>query len=94
MQEKYKWSDGTVEFINWYVHGEALRGLQLMTTKTTTKFIHEWLPVHVHPGRAKLMEGWQCPYCEDEVTQKHYLQCPHDKACTLWDKFIINLRDT
>jgi hypothetical protein len=87
MTKKYNWNLNTVDEIDWYVHGGALRGLTPAMKKTTTQFIHEWLPTNAHPGRAESVEAKKCPYCqEDDETQTHYLRCPHELVDTQWQE--------
>jgi hypothetical protein len=95
MQDKYSWKDSTVDEVDWQVHGGALRGLPAHIKKTTTQFIHEWIPTNAHPGRAQQTEARNCPYClEAEETQTHYLQCNHTLTDKLWIEYKAKLKAT
>jgi hypothetical protein len=95
MQTKYEWKNSTVDAIDWYVHGGALHGLPPTTKKTTIQLVHKWLPTNAHPGRTELSFAPKCPYCQEEdKTQQHYLQCPHDLVSTLWEACKEQLRSS
>jgi hypothetical protein len=94
MQKKYKWNDRTVEQIDWFVHGRALKGLPPTMKKTTIQCIHKWLPTNAHPGRAHPEQQQVCLLCETEAeTNTHYLECNHPEATKYWTDSIPKLKE-
>jgi hypothetical protein len=87
MQHKYKWSDSTIDQIDWMLLGQSLRLLSTNQRKTITQFMHEWLPVRGHPGRADCQSNRTCPSCSaTPETQTHFLECINNQD--KWNKAI------
>lgn len=51
MTAKYKWDKTVSDDINWLIHANVLQALPTISKKSTTQFIHDWLPVLAHPGQ-------------------------------------------
>jgi hypothetical protein len=76
MQLKYKWHDTTIDKIDWILLSMSLRSLTTNQRKTITQFMHGWLPVNGHPGRAECQFNQTCPMCRETLeTQDHFLTC-------------------
>jgi hypothetical protein len=79
---KCNWHETTIDNIDWFIHGKALRKLSETGRKTCTQLIDEWLPVHGHPGQALPLPHQTCRLCKENIgTQAHLLQCSglHDQ---------------
>jgi hypothetical protein len=63
MSHKCKWSNSTIEYIDWHIHGKSLQSMNLNQQKTITKLIHKWLPANEHPGRGHSPTNQQCLTC-------------------------------
>jgi hypothetical protein len=74
LQHKCKWHDMTIANINWMI--AVLQSLSPNQKKTIVKFMHEWLPVNGHPGRATCLSTQTYPICRSHIeTQGHFLTC-------------------
>jgi hypothetical protein len=61
--------------------------------KTITQFIHNWLPVNGHPGRAQIKQNQICPVCNiHQETQTHFMTCDNtrDKWVTILNEHGLN----
>lgn len=79
IQAKYKWSDQTIETIDWQLLGNSLSNFRGSEKRTLQKFIHHWLPLNAHRGSGKTGSTCFCPCCNNtEETSLHFIQCPKD----------------
>ena len=90
LQEKWKWTDATIEDIDWEAHGRALQRLPNSSRIATTKMIHRWLPTSSR--QHELSNGKHpasCPICNHEKEdQQHFLSCSHEKYNDVSKKFL------
>ena len=72
---KNKWSEATVESINWTAHGSALRK-QISRRRHYVKLVHDVLPTHSQQNR--LDKGQRtCPCCPSTNEDRdHIMRCP------------------
>jgi hypothetical protein len=85
LTEKHKWSFNTFRDIHWEAHGKAISSLPGRQYKTTTQFIHQWLPVNASYSKTSIGTARLCPYCLScEETQEHFLSCTHDGLQKAW----------
>ena len=74
-KDKYNWSETTVDKIDWEIHSKALDQQHPTMRKTTTQFIHRWLPTHGHRGTKNDITT-KCPICHKvDETNDHFLTC-------------------
>lgn len=59
---KYKWSQSTIDTIDWEILSKALNRQHPTMRKTITQFINRWLPTHGHPGTKNDITT-KCPIC-------------------------------
>ena len=89
LQEKWQWSDETIEDIDWEAHGRALHRLPNSARISTTKMIHRWLPTSAR--QHELSQGRHpasCPICNhDHEDQYHFLSCQHKQYNTVRTNF-------
>jgi hypothetical protein len=84
-RKKYHWKDATIASIDWIITSRALKRIYGRAKITLQKFIHEWLPLNGHPGRALHEDAKLCPCCraatEDHL---HFLECNHPSMQPAW----------
>jgi hypothetical protein len=76
LKDKYTWSEKTLNNIHWESHGKAMNNRRGRKQKTTTQFIHQWLPVNSASFRALKGTARLCPYCNSH-DYTHFLGCQH-----------------
>jgi hypothetical protein len=87
MQDKYGWTESTIDNIDWLIHSQALQTLTPTGRKKCIQYIHEWLPTCGHPGQIHIAHTHTCPLCHDHIeTQDHFLSCAHNT--TNWDQIL------
>lgn len=82
---KYKWSNSTIELIDWQIHSKSIQRQKPCTRKTIIQYIHRWLPTHGHPGTKDDITT-KCPCCHvlDE-TNDHFLSCTNTHVVNEWN---------
>ena len=90
LQNKYRWSDQTIETIDWQILSRALGRLKGNHKRIIQQFIHQWLPVNAHHGQAKINTARLCPHCRrNDETHEHFLFCPTDSD--KWNEDITHI---
>jgi hypothetical protein len=71
--------------IDWIIPSWALKSIYGQATTTIQKFIHEWLPLNSHPGRAHQEGARLCPCCRAAVEDHHHFtECNHLSMQPAW----------
>jgi hypothetical protein len=65
LQKHTHWNSSTIDDIDWFLSGKALKLLPINTRRTIQKFIHRWLPTNAHPSLGNSGTSQLCPYCQD-----------------------------
>jgi hypothetical protein len=92
IQQRCKWSQATMDSVDWAAHGNALqRGIH--NRVRLTKLVHDLLPTNhfVH----QFIEGRKstCPSCtSDHEDRDHVLRCKHPARKRWRTQFLVNLR--
>jgi hypothetical protein len=61
--------------------------------KTTTQFIHKWLPLNASYSINAVDTVRLCPFCTTcEEDHQHFPECPHPGLNTLWQEAAISVK--
>ena len=82
LKEKYRWTQQTLDNIEWELHAAIIQNQKYSRKKTTIKYIHRWLP----SGSKRFGQNLRCPHCEGDGTQ-------HDHDHVLTCEFSIERKD-
>ena len=91
IQQRYQWSDRTMESIDFKLHASALKSLPHRAVQLT-KLCHEIMPTNKMMHRYDPCTSDKCPRCNSEVEDlDHFLRCPHPDR-KVWEvRFLRNL---
>ena len=90
MQEKYQWTDFTVEMIAWKCVSLALQRIDRQVL--TIKVCNDILPTMHHLNRCGMFDNDKCRLCDKHETREHMLHCKHPIRTKWKITFIDKLR--
>lgn len=76
--KKYKWSDKTMETLDWDAYYNAMKRFKQAEQKTIHKFTHNWMPTG-NNMKKRYHTHDKCPYCQLPETNLHVIQCSSHK---------------
>jgi hypothetical protein len=92
MCTRHKWSESTLESIDWLSHGRAINR-NTIPQAHCCKLIHDKLPTNSIVSKYDDHRRAHCPQCQhDSEDCDHILRCPHESRVAWRKTFLSNLR--
>ena len=98
LMNKYRWDENVWKMIDWESMEHPLGMLKGLHKMTVYKLVHLWQPTNRYVARTegRTFQTGQCPHCEEEDSQLHYIRCQSDfyneaRSCA-WKKFCSKMK--